>query len=779
MRKTLSRFTLFPRGGRRLTGGLAALAVVALLAAALTPAAFANGFGRKTFRRIATFPVFENTSIDTETVAEIVASAEGGNLLLYTDSENENIGFVDISDPYNPQPDGTVAVGGEPTSVAVVGRFALAAVNTSADFVNVSGQLEIIDIASRSVVRVIQLGGQPDSVAVSPNGRFAAVAIENERDEDLGDGRPPQLPGGFVVIVDIKGRNNPANWTTRNVSLTGLEGMKFPNDPEPEFIDINKANVAVVTLQENNHIVLIHLPSGRIVHHFPAGEVDLGEIDTVENSLIELNSQLFNVPREPDAVQWTALGEFATADEGDLDGGGRGFTLFGARGRVRFTSGASVEHIVARLGHYPEERSENKGNEPEGMEYARFGFNEFLFVGSERSSVVLVYRLDGAPGVGFPFGRREPKLVQVLPAGLEPEGLLAIPERNLFVVSSEEDDRDDKVRSSITIYELQAGRPAYPTVLSANRPGTDLPIPWGALSALAAGSSPEGESVYTVYDSFYNESRIFKLDVSRTPAVITEEIPLKDDADPLGLPNFNFDPEGIATRGYGDGFWVVSEGSGTVGDPDRPFETPNLLIEVEPDGEIVQVVELPAETAAKQVRFGFEGVTSVGKPGVDELVYVAFQREWAGDPDNHVRIGVYDPLAETWNFLYYPIDEPLSPNGGWVGLSEIVDLDAETFAVIERDNQGGPDARIKKVCTFGAGGLTPQPEAAAPAFDVVVKACVRDLIPDLTAGNGAVIEKVEGLTVLSSGDALIVTDNDGVDDSSGETQLMNLGDVFN
>jgi hypothetical protein len=43
---------------------------------------------------------------------------------------------------------------------------------------------------------------------------------------------------------------------------------------------------------------------------------------------------------------------------------------------------------------------------------------------------------------------------------------------------------------------------------------------------------------------------------------------------------------------------------------------------------------------------------------------------------------------------------------------------------------------------------------------------VRDLIPDLKADNGLVLEKVEGLTVLPNGDALIVTDNDGVTDSS-------------
>jgi hypothetical protein len=51
------------------------------------------------------------------------------------------------------------------------------------------------------------------------------------------------------------------------------------------------------------------------------------------------------------------------------------------------------------------------------------------------------------------------------------------------------------------------------------------------------------------------------------------------------------------------------------------------------------------------------------------------------------------------------------------------------------------------------------------------------LIPDLEATNGAIIEKVEGFMLLGTGDGYIVTDNDGVDDSSGETQFINLGPI--
>jgi len=61
---------------------------------------------------------------------------------------------------------------------------------------------------------------------------------------------------------------------------------------------------------------------------------------------------------------------------------------------------------------------------------------------------------------------------------------------------------------------------------------------------------------------------------------------------------------------------------------------------------------------------------------------------------------------------------------------------------------------------------------------VVRKPLVRDLIPDLLSPGGPVLEKVEGLAVTPEGRTFIVTDNDGVDDSSGETQFLELDRVF-
>ena len=52
--------------------------------------------------------------------------------------------------------------------------------------------------------------------------------------------------------------------------------------------------------------------------------------------MISLTGKMDGVPREPDAVQWIDDERFVTANEGDLDGGSRGFTIFKKDGTVDY-----------------------------------------------------------------------------------------------------------------------------------------------------------------------------------------------------------------------------------------------------------------------------------------------------------------------------------------------------------------------------------------------------------------------------------------------------------
>lgn len=213
-----------------------------------------------------------------------------------------------------------------------------------------------------------------------------------------------------------------------------------------------------------------------------------------------------------------------------------------------------------------------------------------------------------------------------------------------------------------------------------------------------------------------------------------------------------------------DGSIVNDFSAGTVGDSNYLVNSLNFLFTVSSSGVIEQVVPLPDAQNDVQERFGFQGVTEY-----NGSVYAAFQRAWSDDSD--VRIGIYDTDAESWSFLFYPLDTVESQNGGWVGLSEITSLGDGVFMVVERDDQAGPDAAIKRLYSFDVSGLSDG--------DTVSKTLVRDLIDDLEAPGGAIPEKIEGAALLANGDVLIVNNNDGVDNTSGETQLINLSNILN
>jgi len=316
----------------------------------------------------------------------------------------------------------------------------------------------------------------------------------------------------------------------------------------------------------------------------------------------------------------------------------------------------------------------------------------------------------------------------------------------------------------------------------------------------------DASTVYTIHDSFYRKSRVYSMDVTGFPPTITGEtmlvdsndvlinslidlknsLPGADDFNPADLINdddsVNLDPEGVEVR-TGGGWWIASEGTGNlnagVSDPgNRPFESPNMIVGVQPDGAIDVVVQLPLDLINNQLRFGVEGVAET-----PDAAYVCFQRAWqnSGDPSDRARIGRYDFGTGEWTFAHYPLDTPTSPNGGWVGLSELTYLGSDEFAVIERDNQGNTDATIKRIYTFSIDGVTFKANADVASFETVSKTMVHDIMtdPEFAATAGLMLEKWEGLTVLPNGDVLIVNDNDGIDDSSGETQLLNIGDVIN
>jgi hypothetical protein len=706
------------------------------------------------FWHTATFDVIEGNGSG---VAEIVDVTVNGKQLVYTDADNESIGFVDISDPFNPVGQGTVALEGEPTSLVILDPLILVGVNTSESFTDPSGQLVVVHRNSREIVAVHELGGQPDSLALAPDRKRAAIVIENERDEDLNDGLLPQYPSGTLLIVDLRGAAK--KWEITEANLDPVRAnAENGDDLEPEFVDINEHNEAVVSFQENNHLAVVDLVTGETVSEFSAGEVELEKVDATEDDLI-MFAEMLTKRREPDAVTWIDHDSFATANEGDYEdedgeGGSRGFTVFNRDGTVEWESYESFEHWIASVGQYNEGRSENKGCEPEAVDSGNFGGRTLLFVGSERCNVVGVYDVSS--------GTPEP--MQLLPTGIRPEGLKAMPKRNLFAASTESDEADAGIPTMINLYRAEDAPALYPMIASADD-ANGTPIPWVALSGLV-GDPADADTLYAVSDSFLASGFIYTIDVSVSPAEIVDRLEVSGASADLDLEGVAIGPDGH--------FWLGSEGN--------TGSRPNLVLKVDGSGHVVEEIELPADLVDERRGNGIEGIAVTGEAG-SEVVYVAIQRAWPneGDTDQvNTKIGRYEVATGEWGFVHYPL-EP-EGNGDWIGLSELTLLPDGSFAVIERDKGWGPstgfNAELKAV--FGveletANFLPYQQGVENGGLVGIDKWPLYDLLPTMEAISVWTAEKLEGLAVAADGDIYAVTDNDGVDEATGETLFFQVG----
>lgn len=396
------------------------------------------------FREVATYPMWQSLPADSDTnrktVAEIMSASPDGTMLYITDSTNNALVFLDISDASMPKAAGRVALTGEPTSVTTSGSHVLTAIDTSRSFADPSGHIIVIDPTNREVLQRCDVLGQPDSIAVSPDRRFVLVAVENERDSDHKSGSLPQLPGGHAVIFSLNSKGMIENcYNATKVSLSGLADVA-PNDPEPEYVAINHSNIGVITLQENNHLVLIDLEKAQVLRHFSAGSVDLTNVPVSKSK----RGNLSNLKREPDAVTWLDENRFATANEGDYKGGSRGYSIWHRNGSLLFDSGEDLEKLALEHDIYPFKRAKKRGVEPEGITSATFGEHKLIFINAERANFVAVYKDTG----------QVPEFLQLLRSPPKPEGLLALPERGLLLVSSEDDRANKGIRSAIRIYSV-------------------------------------------------------------------------------------------------------------------------------------------------------------------------------------------------------------------------------------------------------------------------------------------------------------------------------------
>jgi DNA-binding beta-propeller fold protein YncE len=401
----------------------------------------------------------------------VVVGGETVTLVRILPDSLEVVGTWELSSSYYPE--GSTAA--ELTGVAISpdGSFALVGVKDDDDanletFDEVPGNVVALSIPDLTVLGVVPVGRGPDSVAIAPSGEFAAVANEDEENEE--DLTNPDNRPGSISIIDL--RNGPGSMTQVEVPIPAAGIPFFATDPQPETVRIAAdSSFLVATLQENNAIARIEVPDPLpaelspevfTVTNFDAGtrvgmgltEDDPGEGNCRSSSYDPSLMQEFFSAREPDGIALTPDGRFfVTADEDNLtnensqsvDGmplsphGSRSISVYDAQtGLLLGDSGNTIEAQVVALG-LPQ-RCDSKGPEPEVVSVGMIGDRTLAFVALERSDAVSIHDITNPASIelldvvilnpGIVMADRE--------AELEPEGIEFLPATNQVVVSNPE-----------------------------------------------------------------------------------------------------------------------------------------------------------------------------------------------------------------------------------------------------------------------------------------------------------------------------------------------------
>ena len=373
-----------------------------------------------------------------------------------------SIDVLDLSDPLHPRRLQRIATDlstGTPNSVAIHPHcdYLLVAIGAPGR----QGTVAAYRLSDGARLGSVPVGIQPDSIAISPNGRHALVANEAEATGLNQNGGP-----GSLSLIDLAGCGAHApdvSVTTIDLpSLGGLPGfstgrtddigqLAIDNTPatiEPESVAFShNSRFAYVTLQENNGVARLDVQSGELTLVGVGQTTHLADL-TVNGVYAPV--QGLTAFREPDGIALDVTGRiFVTADEGDTRNaaggsgprGGRTVSVFDARsGALWGDTGSQLDDAAAAAGMYPDSRSNRGGSEPEVLDLTHDRGLTLVAVGLERANAVALVDVSDPSA---------PAVISIAAAGIGPEGIKFFRTGSrLFVASANE------VSGTVSIFEV-------------------------------------------------------------------------------------------------------------------------------------------------------------------------------------------------------------------------------------------------------------------------------------------------------------------------------------
>ncbi|SMC41938.1 choice-of-anchor I family protein [Pedobacter africanus] len=251
----------------------------------------------------ATFAEIGTIDIGETGAAEISAYDPETKKLFVVKNENEGlpnqVNRIEVIDFKNPSAMTVISdIGMEPFGGAVnsltVHSGKLAAAIQAGDK-TANGKIVVFKTSDHSVISQVTVGALPDMVTFSPDGKYIMSANEGEPNATY-----TIDPEGSVSIISVN-----ENYAVTTVNFSSMASQQnalmqkgfrifgpnstFVKDIEPEYITISSdSKTAWVTLQENNGIAKIDIPSKTISNIFPLGfkdySLDGTEIDPTDDN---------------------------------------------------------------------------------------------------------------------------------------------------------------------------------------------------------------------------------------------------------------------------------------------------------------------------------------------------------------------------------------------------------------------------------------------------------------------------------------------------------------
>ena len=270
--------------------------------------------------------------------AEIVAFDPTSQRMFLSNSENNSVDIVDLSDPSNPAAIASIDISiyGAINSVAVYDTLVATAIENNDK--QQPGFIVFFDTTG-AFLDSVTVGALPDMVAFTPDGTKVLAANEGEPSDDYSVD-----PEGSVSIVDVSGgvgslsaasvttadfgsfNGQEATLRANGVRITGPTGTTVAQDLEPEFITISADNsTAWVSCQENNAVAVVDIAAGTVSTVLGMGSKDHSAMMAGLDATNDFDSvNIANYPLNglymPDALTSYEIGGVTyliTANEGD------------------------------------------------------------------------------------------------------------------------------------------------------------------------------------------------------------------------------------------------------------------------------------------------------------------------------------------------------------------------------------------------------------------------------------------------------------------------------